>query len=152
MPLTRIDLVQGKSVDYRRTIGEVVYNAMIEVLNVPNDDRFQLITEHPTEGFVADPSYLGIQRSRDCVFIQVTLNAGRTVDQKRALYKAIADGLHQRLNLRREDVFVNLVEGSKVSVPVTIVWGIRSSPAKRNRWRSEFVGPPATCYLPPAPG
>ena len=47
------------------------------------------------------------------VFIQVTLNAGRSVDQKRAFYKAIADGLHERLNLRREDVFIGLVEVSK---------------------------------------
>jgi 4-oxalocrotonate tautomerase len=44
---------------------------------------------------------------------QVTLNAGRTVDQKRAFYKAIADGLHERLSLRREDVFISLVEVSK---------------------------------------
>jgi 4-oxalocrotonate tautomerase len=113
MPLVRIDLAQGKSVEYRSTVGEVVYDAMIEVLNVPKDDRFQVITEHPAEGFVFDPNYLGIQRTKDCVFIQVTLNAGRSVDQKRAFYKAIADGLQKRLKLRREDVFVNLVEVSK---------------------------------------
>lgn len=113
MPLVRIDLAQGKPVEYRSTVGEVVYDAMIEVLNVPKDDRFQVITEHPAEGFVFDPSYLGIQRTKDCMFIQVTLNTGRTVDQKRAFYKAIADGLHHRLKLRREDVFVNLVEVSK---------------------------------------
>ena len=51
--------------------------------------------------------------SKDCVFIQLTLNAGRTVDQKRAFYKAIADGPHERLRLRREDVVINLVEVSK---------------------------------------
>lgn len=113
MPLVRIDLAQGKSVEYRSTIGQVIYDAMIETLKVPKDDRFQVITEHPGEGFVFDPNYLGIQRSKDCVFIQVTLNAGRTVDQKRAFYKAIANGLHQRLNFRPEDVLVNLVEVSK---------------------------------------
>jgi 4-oxalocrotonate tautomerase len=110
MPLVRIDLAQGKSADYRSTIGDVVYDAMIATLNVPQNDRFQIITEHPTEGLNFDRSYLGIQRSGDCVFIQVTLNGGRTVEQKRAFYQAIADGLHQRLNHRREDVFINLVE------------------------------------------
>ena len=113
MPFVRIDIAQGKSVEYRSTVGEVVYDAMIEALNVPKDDRFQVITEHPAEGFVFDPNYLGIKRTKDCVFIQVTLNTGRSVDQKRAFYKAIADGLQQRLKLRREDVFVNLVEVSK---------------------------------------
>lgn len=110
MPLVRIDLSQGKPADYRSTIGDVVYDAMIATLNVPKDDRFQIITEHAAEGLIFDRSYLGIERSADCVFIQVTLNTGRSIEQKRAFYQAIADGLHQRLNHRREDVFINLVE------------------------------------------
>jgi 4-oxalocrotonate tautomerase len=113
MPLARIDLIEGQSNDYRETIGEVVYDAMIEILNVPKGDRFQVINEHPARGFIFDPDYLGIRRSKDCVFIQVTLNAGRTVNQKSAFYKAIADGLYERLSLRREDVFISLVEVSK---------------------------------------
>ena len=56
---------------------------------------------------------LGIQRSRDCIFIQLTLNEGRAVEQKQRFYKAVADGLHQRLALRREDVFISLVEVTK---------------------------------------
>jgi 4-oxalocrotonate tautomerase len=113
MPLARIDLVQGKSAEYRRTIGEVVYDAMVAALNAPKDDRFQVITEHPADDFIADPNYLGIRRTKDCIFIQMTLNEGRTVDQKRAFYKAVADGLHERLGARREDVFINLVEVKK---------------------------------------
>jgi phenylpyruvate tautomerase PptA (4-oxalocrotonate tautomerase family) len=113
MPLARIDLAQGKSPDYRRTVGEVVYDAMVATLNAPKDDRFQVITEHRADDFIADPSYLGIRRTKDCIFIQLTLNEGRTLDQKRAFYKAVADGLHERLGLRREDVFINLVEVKK---------------------------------------
>jgi 4-oxalocrotonate tautomerase len=110
MPLARIDLIQGQSADYRKTIGKVVYDAMIKIFNVPKNDRFQLITEHPAEGFIFDPSYLGIERSKDCIFIKLTLNQGRTVEQKQRFYEAVADGLHQRLGLRREDVFINLLE------------------------------------------
>jgi 4-oxalocrotonate tautomerase len=113
MPLARIDLAQGQSAEYRQTIGEVVYGAMIEKLGVPAGDRFQVITEHPAQNFIFDPDYLGIHRSKDCVFIQLTLLAGRTVDQKSVFYKAIADGLHKQLGMRREDVFINLVEVSK---------------------------------------
>ena len=39
MPLARIDLAQGKSPDYRRTVDEVVYDAMVATLNAPKDDR-----------------------------------------------------------------------------------------------------------------
>jgi 4-oxalocrotonate tautomerase len=113
MPLARIDLAQGKSADYLRTVGPVVYDAMIAALNAPKDDRFQVITEHPQDDIIADPNYLGIRRSKDCIFIQLTLNEGRTLEQKRAFYKAVADGLHQRLDLRREDVLINLVEVKK---------------------------------------
>jgi len=93
MPLARIDLAMGKPLDYRKTIGEVVYDAMVETLKAPKDDRFQIITEHAGDDFIVDPNYLGIQRSKDCVIVQLTLNEGRTVDQKRAFYKAVADGI-----------------------------------------------------------
>ena len=113
MPLARIDLVQGKPADYRRTIGEVVYQAMLDTLKVPKDDRFQVITEHPPENLIIDPTYLGISRTADSILIQLTLNTGRTMEVKRAFYKAVADGLHERLGLRREDVIINLVEVGK---------------------------------------
>lgn len=113
MPLVRIDLPSSTAPGYGGTVGAVIYDAMTAVLNVPKDDRFQIIAEHPPENLIIDPGYLGISRSKDCIIIQVTLNDGRTVDQKRAFYKAVADGLHQRLGLRREDVFINLVEVRK---------------------------------------
>ena len=113
MPLARIDLVQGKSAEYRETLADVVYEAMVEVLNAPKGDRFQIIHEFSPESHIADENYLGIERTKDCVFIQLTLNAGRTVEQKKGFYKAVADGLHARLGLRREDVFISLVEVAK---------------------------------------
>jgi len=113
MPLVRIDLIHGKPAGYPSEIGAVIYEAMTETLGVPADDRFQVITEHARENFIFDPGYLGITRTEDCVFIQVTLNAGRTVDVKRAFYRAVADGLHRRLQIRREDVLINLVEVPK---------------------------------------
>ena len=113
MPLVRIDLKTGKSKDYGRTIGDVVYEAMRAALNVPEDDRFQVIGEHHADNLICDPRYLGIERSADCVLIQVTLNGGRTVEMKQSFYQRIADGLNMRLGLRKEDVLINLVEVAK---------------------------------------
>lgn len=113
MPFVRIDLVEGKSMDYRRVVGEVIYDAMIEVLKAPKDDRFQVFTEHAPDSHIADEGYLGIRRTRDCIFIQLFLNQGRTIEQKKDFYKAVADGLHKRIGLRREDVFIGLVEVPK---------------------------------------
>jgi len=86
---------------------------MVETINVPADDRFQIIQEHPRERLVADRRYLGIERSDDVVFIQITLNLGRTLEQKRALYRTIADKLAVSPGLRREDILVSLVEVPK---------------------------------------
>ena len=113
MPLVRIDLLEGKTPEYRIQIGQVIYQAMLDILAVPQDDRFQIITEHPKTGLQFDRNYLGIHRSDDCVFLQITLNRGRTVEMKQRFYKAVADGLHETLKLRREDVVINLVEVAK---------------------------------------
>jgi 4-oxalocrotonate tautomerase len=112
MPLVRIDLLKGKDENYRRQVGRVVYEAMVSV-GVPENDRFQIVSEHDDGNFLFDPDYLGIHRSKDLVMIQITWNAGRTTAQKQALYRAIADGLHEEVGLRREDVFINLVEVHK---------------------------------------
>ena len=113
MPLARVDLPAGKPPEYRRVVGEVIYDAMIATLKVPADDRFQIFHEHAPGTLVIDPSYLGIARTAEALILQVTLNEGRSVEMKRAFYKAVADGLHERLGLRREDVMINLVEVRK---------------------------------------
>ena len=113
MPLVRIDLAKGKSAEHRKAMGDIVYNAMTQTINVPPDDKFQIITEHAPEELNFPKGYLGIDYSKDLIFIQITLNAGRTVDMKKALYKSIADDLHTQLKIRREDVFIQLVEVAK---------------------------------------
>lgn len=113
MPLVRISLLAGKPESYLQKIGDIVHRAMVETINVPAQDRFQLITEHMKSQFIYDPSYLNIRRSDDLIIIQITLNLGRTTEMKKALYKRIAEQLEQELKLRKEDVLINLVEVPK---------------------------------------
>jgi 4-oxalocrotonate tautomerase len=110
MPLVRIDLVAGKSIEFRKTLGEIVYQAMRETIDVPANDKFQVITEHAEGEINVADNYLGNTYTRDIVLIQITLNAGRTVEMKKAFFKKIADDIHAQLNLRRDDVVINLVE------------------------------------------
>jgi 4-oxalocrotonate tautomerase len=113
MPLVRIDLPAGKTASYRSAVGDVIYNALTEVMKAPVDDRFQVITEHGEGDLVIDRTYLGIKRTKDAVLIQITLNEGRPVERKQAFYKAVVDALHERVAMRREDVIINLVEVKK---------------------------------------
>jgi len=113
MPLVRIALRKGKSPEFRRAISDGVHRAMVETIKVPEQDKFQIITEHDESGLIYDPSYLGISRTDGVILIQVTLNAGRTVEAKKALYARIAQLLREVPSVRPEDVFVSLVEVAK---------------------------------------
>jgi phenylpyruvate tautomerase PptA (4-oxalocrotonate tautomerase family) len=110
MPLVRIDLREGKSEAYRKALGDGVHRAMTEAMAVPADDRFQVITEHKATGMIFAPEYLGIKHSEQVVFVQITLSAGRKPQQKRALYKRMAEILQESPGLPPEDLVINLVE------------------------------------------
>jgi len=112
MPLVRIDLPQSIDTNRARDIGEAINKAMIEVINVPNGDKFQIITRHSADGRNITQEYLGIRYSDGVVLIQITLNQGRSTELKKTFYKRVADDL-ARLGVRREDVFINLVEVPK---------------------------------------
>jgi len=113
MPLARIDFRKGKPSDFGRKVGEIVYRTMVEIINVPEKDIFQVIAEHDADGLIYSPDYLDIERTDDVIFIQLTLSRGRSVELKQAFYKALAENLNQALNVRPEDIFINLVEVEK---------------------------------------
>jgi phenylpyruvate tautomerase PptA (4-oxalocrotonate tautomerase family) len=110
MPLVRISLRKGKPAAYRKAIAEGVYTALRETFNVPEEDRFITISEHDADDFLFSRSYMNIGRSDDLVILQITVSNTRAVEQKKALFARIADKLAQDPGLRREDVFINLVE------------------------------------------
>ena len=113
MPLVRISLLRGKTDDYKKKVSDAVHQAMVETMNVPPLDRFQLVTEHSKAEFIYDPQYLNIARSDDLVMVQITLNAGRSTELKRAFYKRVCDLLVQQVKLRPEDLLISLVEVPK---------------------------------------
>ena len=113
MPLVHISLREGKPEAYRRALADGIHRAMVETINVPPLDRFQVITEHPSESLIYDPAYLGIVRSDDVVFVQITLNAGRSTEQKRALYARMAELLQASPGLRPQDLLISLIEVSR---------------------------------------
>jgi 4-oxalocrotonate tautomerase len=113
MPLVRIALRAGRSESYRRAVADSVHRAMVETINVPAKDRFQIVTEHDPSDLIYDPSYLDIPRTDGVVLIQITLNSGRSVELKKALFARIAALLSDNPGVRREDVLVSLVEVAK---------------------------------------
>jgi phenylpyruvate tautomerase PptA (4-oxalocrotonate tautomerase family) len=109
MPFARIDLVKGKSTEYRTAVADVVYQGIVKVLKAPDGDRFIVVGEHSAENLIYDPNFLGMKRSPDFILIQVTSTVGNDKDLKLAFYRYIADELETKLAVRPDDVMVNMV-------------------------------------------
>jgi 4-oxalocrotonate tautomerase len=112
MPLIHISMRAGKPEAYRKAILDSLYRAMREALNVPEGDEFMALSEHDAANFRYGGAF-GVARSDDVVYIQITVFDTRTVDQKKALYRRIAELLGENPGIRPEDVFVNVLDAAK---------------------------------------
>jgi len=110
MPLSRVFLRKGKSAAHKQAILDGIYLAMRETFDVPENDRFMVISEQDDENFDYDRTYLGIDRSDDFVIIQLTVSNTRPRAKKQALYRRIVERLSDKPGLRPQDIFINLVE------------------------------------------
>ena len=113
MPLVRIDLLEGKTAEFKTQLGELVYESMLETIGIPEEDKFVIVNDLKAEELIFSTNYLGVDRTEGIVIIQITMNEGRTTEVKKALYKTVAENLNNRLDIRKEDVFINLVEVNK---------------------------------------
>lgn len=114
MPLARIDVPAHATQEFMRAVGDAIYNAMVDIASVPKSDRFQVFTRHRADEIVYPAEgYLGIQYTPDLVIIQITWVAGRSTDVKKAFYRRIADDIHAATGLRKEDIWISLVESQR---------------------------------------
>lgn len=104
---------KGKSREYKRAIIASIYESMRLTFDVPEDDIFMVIDEHETDDFNYGKSYLGIERTDDLLIIQVTANNTRTLDKKKAFFAKTAELLVNGTGIRKEDIFINIVEVPK---------------------------------------
>ncbi|HEX3463752.1 MAG TPA: tautomerase family protein [Candidatus Elarobacter sp.] len=110
MPLVQI--TGRHDVRTLRALGEAVHDALVAAIGIPADDRFQILTSATEETLIADSDYLGHHRESPAI-VEITLSAGRSNDQKRALYAKIAQGA-QAAGIRPDDVMVVLHENQRV--------------------------------------
>ena len=93
--------------------GGAIQRALVECMNVPERDHFQVITEHAPGRLVYNTDYLDVKRTDGIVVVQVFLSAGRTREQKQAFYARAAELLVRDAKMRPEDVAITLVESTR---------------------------------------
>jgi len=113
VPLVKLYLRKGKSFEYLRAVADGVHDALVSQANVPKDDRFQVIQQLDKDSMIAHPTYGGVDRSENLIIIEITLNAGRTVEIKKNLYADIVRRLQEAADVRPDDVMISLVEVTK---------------------------------------
>jgi hypothetical protein len=91
-----------------------VFEAMRETIGIPEGDRFIVATPHPDEQLIVDPHYMGMNRSERFILVQIFLSQGRTVEQKQALYRRIAERLNNPIGVSTDDVMTVLTENTYV--------------------------------------
>ena len=112
MPIVNISMRAGKPAAYRQAIFDSLYQALREALGVPKGDQFMTIAEHEAANFRHGNAF-GVDRSDDLVYIRITVFDSRTVEQKKALFRRIAELLEESPGLRPQDVFVNVYDAPK---------------------------------------
>lgn len=115
MPFVQIHLRSGRSEVWLQKLSRTIHQSMIEEINVPEDDYFQVIRQYEKSEFFYDPFYLQVERTDELIYIHFTLKQSRTTEQKKALYRSIASRIHSELGVRKEDVFIMLA-GDRKSV------------------------------------
>jgi 4-oxalocrotonate tautomerase len=110
MPLVRISLRNRTTADRRKAIANSVYDAMLATIGIPEGDRFIVLSSHTEEELMADPNFMGMQRTEDFVLVHITLRKGRSTEKKQALYAEIARLLGERAAIPADDVMVVLSE------------------------------------------
>jgi 4-oxalocrotonate tautomerase len=111
MPLARIDINKKASAELVRIVSEAVYKAMVDVASVPPHDKFQVINRHEADEMVyPEEGYLGLRYTRDLIIIQVTWVGGRSTEVKKKFFYQVANEIHDKGGVRKEDVWINLID------------------------------------------
>ena len=113
MPLTRLSVPAHLNAQQVRGLADAVHEALVECCNVPQGDRFQLVSRFAPDHLILDPTFGDVQRTADACVIEILFLAGRTDTQKRQLYKDLAVRA-ANIGFNEDDLVVGLVENGAI--------------------------------------
>lgn len=108
MAIVRIDFSSKHPDGFAQAVASVVDTAMQEMLGVPAKENFVICQAHDAGTFLH--ANLAAERLADIVFVQITLNQGRSPELKSRFFASVTDSICAATAVRPEDVFINLVE------------------------------------------
>jgi hypothetical protein len=113
MPLTKISAPRHLPFSKVKALADAAQDGLVRTCNVPLKDLFQLISRFDSEEMILDRTFGGVSRSTDACIVEITFLTGRTDDQKRNLFKYIAERAASS-GFRTDDVMVALTENTRM--------------------------------------
>jgi len=101
MPLVRIDMIRGRSPEQVGAVADAVQHALVDVLRIPERDRFQIVTQHDADEIVALDAGLGFERGPGAVIVHIFTQRGRGVEEKQRLTRRSPSGSRQPASTAR---------------------------------------------------
>jgi phenylpyruvate tautomerase PptA (4-oxalocrotonate tautomerase family) len=111
MPLIRIDVIEGRSGAEIKALLDAVHRAVLGAFNVPERDRYQIVTEHRASHMIVEDTGLGIRRTQKAVVIEV-ISRPRGREAKENFYKLVAEELEESCGIASSDIVVAIVENA----------------------------------------
>jgi phenylpyruvate tautomerase PptA (4-oxalocrotonate tautomerase family) len=116
MPLVKVNLLEGRSVEEKDSIAASIQAALVSTLGVPDEDRYQLFDEYDGESLRHTSGYLGLTYTDQLLIVEITLLVGRDDEVKKSLHAAINRNLVAAGVVGGDDVFVLLTEIGRANV------------------------------------
>lgn len=117
MAIARIDYCKQRDAssldDFDAIAARVVNSVMAEVFSIPMSENYVVVQSHARQDLLHNPENVNPERLASIVFIQITLNIGRSAELKMTFYDALTAALGKALNVPPADVLINLVEVAK---------------------------------------
>jgi len=110
MPFLRVDAYEGRSKEQVRELLDAIHRAILSAFGVPLRDRYQVYQEHSESNFIVQDTGLGIDRTKNVVFIGIT-SRQRTEEQKTNLYTKLVEEL-KACDIVQSDIVVSIVTNS----------------------------------------
>lgn len=109
MPLIRVDTFKNYSDEQLKTALDIIHQAAVNCFQIPDRDRYQIVTQHAPNEMVLLDTNLGFTRSKDAIVIQV-FSRKRSKEAKLTFYRQVATELTQALKIKGSEILISLVE------------------------------------------
>ncbi|MGE6165207.1 tautomerase family protein [Aeromonas rivipollensis] len=106
MPLTRITVREGMSDARLQQLSDLYHQTLVEVFDVPPEDKFQILEALPAKALVYHPHYQTGRRDGDFILFQILAGKPRSTAVKQRLYERLAERLHADLGIHPDNLMV----------------------------------------------